>query len=111
MVTDGKSVIAQQIIGGICGSGMKAMTAPRCRAEICRATNKFSLSRFTKSCNSIVFSFYHLQIVFLTTANNKIHYFPLNNDFNGVLTCVRGMKAPAAPCCATCVNGSFTLIF
>ena len=27
----------------------------------------------------------------------KIHYFYRNNDFNGDLTCVRGMKAPAAP--------------
>ena len=68
------------------------------------------LSRFTKRCNSIIFSFYHLQIVLLTTANNKIHKFSRNNDLNGYLTCVRGMKAPAAPCRATCVSGSFTLI-
>ena len=63
-----------------------------------RARNKYSLSRFTKRCSSIIFSFYHLQIVLLTTANNKIHYFSQNNDFNGDLTCVRGMKAPAALC-------------
>ena len=54
-------------------SGMKAMTALRCRVEICRARNIFFLSRSTKRCNSMIFSFYHLQIVLLTTANNKIH--------------------------------------
>ena len=54
-------------------SGMKAMAAPRYRAEICRARNKFSLSRFTKRCISMIFSFYRLQIVLLTTVNNKIY--------------------------------------
>ena len=67
---------SQRILFHWGGSGMKVMTAPRCRAEICRTRNKFSLSRFTKRCNSIFFfvlSFYHLQIVLLTSANNKIH--------------------------------------
>ena len=35
--------------------GMKARTEPRCRAEICRARNKFFLSRSTKRCNSVFF--------------------------------------------------------
>ena len=37
-----------------------------CRAEICRARNKFSLSRFTRMCNSIIISLYQLQVVLLT---------------------------------------------
>ena len=40
-----------------------------------------------------------------------MHYFSRNNDFNGDLTCVRGMKAPAAPCRATCVSGSLPYFF
>ena len=85
---------------------MKAMTAPRCRAEIWHTRNNFSLSQITKRCNSIIFSLYHLQIVLLTIESKKLHYFSQNNDFNGDLTCVRGMKAPATPCHATCVSGS-----
>ena len=76
---------------------MKAMTTPRCRAEICHVRNIFFLSRSTKRCNSIFCLLYHLQIVLLTFVYTKIHYFYRNNDFNGDLTCVRGMKAPAAP--------------
>ena len=86
--------------------GMKARTVPRCRAEICRARNIFFLSRSTKRGNSVFFSLCHLQIVLLTIANTKIHYFYRNNDFNGDLTCVRDRKAPAVPCLATCVSGS-----
>ena len=55
--------------------GMKARTVPRCRAEICRARYIFFLSRSTKRCNSVFFSLCHLQIVLLTIANTKIHYF------------------------------------
>ena len=40
-----------------------------------------------------------------------MHKFFRNNDLNGDLTCVMGMKAPAAPCHATCVSGSFATIF
>ena len=84
--------------------GMKARTVPRYRAEICRARNIFFLSRSTKRCNSVFFSLCHLQIVLLTIANTKIHYFFYrNNDFTGDLTCVRGRKASAVPCLATCV--------
>ena len=93
------------------GSGMKAMTAPRLCAEICRARNIFFLSRSTKRCNSIFFSLYHLQIVLLTIAYTKIHYFYRNNDFDGDLKGVRGMKAPAAPCRATCVSGILPYFF
>ena len=78
--------------------GMKAGTVPRCRVEICRARNIFFLSRSTKRCNTVFFSLCHLQIVLLTIANTKIHYFYRNNGFNGDLTCVRGRKAPAVPC-------------
>ena len=77
---------------------MKARTVPRCRAEICRARNIFFLSRSTKRCNSVFFSLCHLQIVLLTIANTKIHYFYRNNDFNGDLTIVGGRKAPDVPC-------------
>ena len=55
--------------------GMKARTVPRCRSAICRARNIFFLSRSTKRCNSVFFSLCHLQIVLLTIANTKIHYF------------------------------------
>ena len=37
------------------GTGMKAGTVPRCRAEICRARNIFFLSRSTKRCDSVFF--------------------------------------------------------
>ena len=50
--------------------GMKARTVPRCRAR-----NLFFLSQSTKRCNSVFFSLCHLQIVLLTIANTKIHYF------------------------------------
>ena len=53
--------------------GMKAGTVPRCRAEIRRARNIFFLSRSTRI--SVFFSLCHLQIVLLTIANTKIHYF------------------------------------
>ena len=60
--------------------GMTARTVLRCRveicrAEICRARNIFFLSRSTKRCNSVFSSLCHLQIVLLTIANTKIHYF------------------------------------
>ena len=55
--------------------GMKARTVPRCRSEICRARNIFFLSRSTKRCNSVFLALCHLQIVLLTFANTKIHYF------------------------------------
>ena len=90
---------------------MKAMTGPRCRAEIWCARNNFSLSQITKTCNSIIFSLYHLQIVLLTIESKKLHYFSQNNDFNGDLTFARGIKAPAAPCHATCVSGSLPYFF
>ena len=86
------------------------MTVPRYRTEICRARNIFFLSRSTKRCNSIFFSLCHLQIVLLTIANTKIHiFFYRNNDFNGDLTCVRGMKA--LPRRATCVSSSLPYFF
>ena len=47
----------------------------------------------------------------INIANKEIHYFSRNNDFNGDLTCVRGMKAPAAPCRATCISGSLPYFF
>ena len=50
--------------------GMKARTVPRCRVR-----NIFFLSRSAKRCNSVFFSLCHLQIVLLTIANIKIHYF------------------------------------
>ena len=50
--------------------GMKARTVPRCRAR-----NIIFLSRSTKRCNSVFFSLCHLQIVLLTIANAKMHYF------------------------------------
>ena len=67
--------------------------------RICRARNTFFLSRSTKRCNSIFF-------FALSSANSIINncqykntlFFYRNNDFNGDLTCVRGMKAHAAPC-------------
>ena len=84
-------------------------------AEICRARNIFFLSRSTKRCNSIFFSLYHLQIVLLTIANTKIHYFFYRiNDFNGDLTCVRVWKplpCRDVPLALVAVCGSFTLIF
>ena len=48
--------------------------------RICRARNTFFLSRSTKRCNSIFFLLCHLQIVLLTIANTKIHYF-----FTGIM--------------------------
>ena len=48
--------------------------------RICRARNIFFLSRSTKRCNTIFFSLCHLQIVLLTIANTKIHYF-----FTGIM--------------------------
>ena len=45
-----------------------------------------------------------------TPKNNDISETPKNIEIQD-LTCVRGMKAPAALCRATCVSGSFTVIF
>ena len=92
-------------------SGMKAMTAQRCRAEIFRVRNIFFFPEALRGVKSYFFSLYHLQIVLLTNANTKIHYFYPNNDFDGDLTCVRGMKAPAVPCRATCVCSSLPYFF
>ena len=58
----------------------------------------FSFPEALRGAIPYFFSLCHLQIVLLTIANTKIHYFYQNNDFNGDLTCVRGMKAPAAAC-------------
>ena len=71
----------------------------------------FSFQEALRGVIPYFFSLCHLQIVLLTIANKKIHYFSRNNDFNCELTCVRGMKAPAAPCYATCVSGSLPYFF
>ena len=73
--------------------GMKARTVPRAVPEI-----YFSFPEALRGVIPYFFSLCHLQIVLLTIANTKIHYFYRNNDFNGDLTCVRGRKAPAVPC-------------
>ena len=86
--------------------GVKARTVPRCRVEIFRARNVFSFPEALRG-EFRIFSLCHLQIVLFTIANTKIHYFFYrNNDFKSDLTCVRGRKAPAVPCLATCVSGS-----
>ena len=93
-------------------SGMKAMTAPKSAAPKSAAPEKyFSFPKALRGVIPYFFSLYHLQIVLLTIAYTKIHYFYRNNDFNGDLTCVRGMKAPAAPCRATCVSGILPYFF
>ena len=55
--------------------GMKAGTMPRCRAEICRAKNNIFFPEALRGVIPYFFSLCHLQIVLLTIANTKIHYF------------------------------------
>ena len=101
-INQDRSILPSSVYGS--GSGMKAMTAPRGRAENCRARNLFFPSRSTKRYNSKFFSLYQLQIVLLTIANRKNISFSRNYDFISNFTCARGMKDPAAPRRATCIR-------
>ena len=80
-------------------SGMKARTVPRAAPKSAVPEIYFSFPEALRGVIPYFFSLCHLQIVLLTIANTKIHYFFYrNNDLNGDLTCVRGRKAPAVPC-------------